>query len=275
MSNTSAHGSHGYIHNSGDSDLMRLNIGGERFAIVPRNTFTSVPKGAASRPHTNAHTIARERSHRGRYSREPSVPNTSAHGSHGYSSSSVGSNSDLMRLNIGGERFAIVPRSHLYANWAPLLVHTLKHTLIQTNTRAHPHSTHRGRYSREPSVSNASAYGGHSHSHRSIVGSNSDLLRLNIGGERFAIVPRSTLTSVPGSNMAAMFSGRHKLRTDNRGRALIDRDARYFDYILDYLRNGNAIPCKLPANEIERRRVLDGRILCVCVCLCVCARVCA
>ena len=36
-------------------------------------------------------------------------------------------------------------------------------------------------------------------------------------------VPRSTLTAVPDSMLGAMFSGRHKLRTDDNGRAFIDR----------------------------------------------------
>ena len=57
----------------------------------------------------------------------------------------------------------------------------------------------------------------------------SDLVNLNIGGERFLTVPRSTLTAVPDSMLAAMFSGRHKVRTDDNGRAYINRSAKYFD----------------------------------------------
>ena len=55
----------------------------------------------------------------------------------------------------------------------------------------------------------------------------SDLVNLNIGGERLMTVPRSTLTRVPDSMLAAMFSGRHKLRTDDNGRAFIDRCGLY------------------------------------------------
>ena len=39
----------------------------------------------------------------------------------------------------------------------------------------------------------------------------SDIVRLNIGGERTVEVPRQTLVSDPDSMLAAMFSGRHKV----------------------------------------------------------------
>ena len=43
----------------------------------------------------------------------------------------------------------------------------------------------------------------------------SDLVQLNIGGERFVTVPRSTLTE-GDSMLTAMFSGRHTLKTDEQ-----------------------------------------------------------
>ena len=88
----------------------------------------------------------------------------------------------------------------------------------------------------------------------------SDLLHLNIGGERFLTVPRSTLTSQPDSMLSAMFSGRHKLRTDDNGRAYINRSGKYFVYILDYLRNGGVPPSNLPAEDAELRRVCEGML---------------
>ena len=88
-----------------------------------------------------------------------------------------------------------------------------------------------------------------------------DMVNLNIGGERFVTVPRSTLTdSAPDSMIAAMFSGRHKLRTDDNGRAYIDRSAKHFDYILDYLRNGGSLPAPSTADQ-ELERVRAGTCL--------------
>ena len=48
----------------------------------------------------------------------------------------------------------------------------------------------------------------------------SDLVQLNIGGERFVTVPRSTLTLFPDSMPGAMFSGRHNVNTDEQVRAV-------------------------------------------------------
>ena len=68
-------------------------------------------------------------------------------------------------------------------------------------------------------------------------------------------MPRSTLTAVPDSMLGAMFSGRHSLRTDDNGRAYLDRSANHFDYILDYFRNGGALPAPPDSNqELERVR---------------------
>ena len=39
--------------------------------------------------------------------------------------------------------------------------------------------------------------------------------------------------------LAAMFSGRHNVSTDEDGRYFIDRDGTHFRYILNYLRDGN------------------------------------
>ena len=48
----------------------------------------------------------------------------------------------------------------------------------------------------------------------------SDLVQLNIGGERLVTVPRSTLAEGGDgdSMLKAMFSGRHKLKTDEQVR---------------------------------------------------------
>ena len=51
---------------------------------------------------------------------------------------------------------------------------------------------------------------------------------------------KSLLTSVPGSALEAMFSGRHELKKVN-GRVFIDRDADVFKMVISYLRNGKRI----------------------------------
>ena len=51
--------------------------------------------------------------------------------------------------------------------------------------------------------------------------------------------------------LAAMFSGRHELDTDSEGRYFIDRDGKYFKYILNFLRDGNQLPSADLALEVR------------------------
>ena len=50
----------------------------------------------------------------------------------------------------------------------------------------------------------------------------SDIISLNIGGNTAVAASRNTLTQCGDSMLAAMFSGRHTLRTDDQGRVFID-----------------------------------------------------
>ena len=60
-------------------------------------------------------------------------------------------------------------------------------------------------------------------------------VKLDVGGHRFS-TSRATLLSVPGSFLAAMFSGSYALEKDeDDGSFFIDRDGRYFHHILNYL----------------------------------------
>ena len=51
-----------------------------------------------------------------------------------------------------------------------------------------------------------------------------DIVSLSIAGQECVSVPRVTLTSAPESMLAAMFSGRHKLKEDAEGKVLVDRN---------------------------------------------------
>jgi hypothetical protein len=48
-----------------------------------------------------------------------------------------------------------------------------------------------------------------------------------------------------------MLSGRHPLQRDPQNRIFIDRQPRYFQYVLDYLRNDCELPANLPADPQE------------------------
>lgn len=52
--------------------------------------------------------------------------------------------------------------------------------------------------------------------------------------------------------LAAMFSGRHAIKRDKENRVFIDRDGKYFAYILEFLRNGSVI---LPKDPTEIRKI--------------------
>jgi len=59
---------------------------------------------------------------------------------------------------------------------------------------------------------------------------------LDVGGENFAST-YETLTKVPDSWLGRMFSGRFELKVNDDGSILIDRDGKFFDYILKFLRS--------------------------------------
>ncbi len=47
-----------------------------------------------------------------------------------------------------------------------------------------------------------------------------------------------TLTVFPHSLLGAMFSGKHSVKKDAQGRIFIDRNGKLFEYVLDFLRDG-------------------------------------
>ena len=64
-----------------------------------------------------------------------------------------------------------------------------------------------------------------------------ELIELDVSGVTQGFkVRRSLLTSVPGSALEAMFSGRHTLKKVNN-KVFIDRNPNIFGHVLDFLRN--------------------------------------
>lgn len=68
----------------------------------------------------------------------------------------------------------------------------------------------------------------------------SDILRLNVGG-KIMVTLRRTLTSIPGSMLASLFSGRwdDSIEKDDDGNFFIDQPFDLFEPMLDYLRNSS------------------------------------
>ena len=63
-----------------------------------------------------------------------------------------------------------------------------------------------------------------------------ELLHLDVGGLYFPKVSKRLLTSIPGSSLEAMFSGRHELSKSD-GKIFVDRDPEIFKSLIRYLRN--------------------------------------
>jgi phenylalanyl-tRNA synthetase alpha subunit len=73
----------------------------------------------------------------------------------------------------------------------------------------------------------------------------SSKILLNVGGHRFETSLQS-LTSVPHTYFASLFSGRFELASDAKGAYFIDRDGKNFHYILNFLRDSGSF--KLSSN---------------------------
>jgi len=62
------------------------------------------------------------------------------------------------------------------------------------------------------------------------------IIKLDVGGHKFT-TSLPTLTSVPDTYLAALFSGRHPLAPNADGAIFIDRNGTHFGHILSYLRD--------------------------------------
>lgn len=84
------------------------------------------------------------------------------------------------------------------------------------------------------------------------IASSDDVIELNIGGQKMTTL-RSTLTIVPNSKLARMFSKDHpgtNLLTDKQGAVFFDYNPVYFNYLLDQLRAIKRMP-KKPGHLIQ------------------------
>jgi len=61
-------------------------------------------------------------------------------------------------------------------------------------------------------------------------------VKLDVGGKLFSTTI-SSLTKYPDSMLGAMFSGRYEIMKNDDDCVFIDRDPKYFRYVLDFLRN--------------------------------------
>ena len=80
-----------------------------------------------------------------------------------------------------------------------------------------------------------------------------NIVYLDVGGYKF-VTSRETLSCVPGSHLEALVSGRHAkpARRSKEGHLFIDRDGKYFQHILNFLRVGGNVVSPLPAVEASR-----------------------
>lgn len=76
-------------------------------------------------------------------------------------------------------------------------------------------------------------------------------IKLNVGGKIF-VTTIQTLTKDPDSMLASMFSGRFDMTPDEDDAFFIDRDPKYFRFILNFLRTG--VPL-LPETSLGRKEL--------------------
>jgi len=67
----------------------------------------------------------------------------------------------------------------------------------------------------------------------------SEVIEISVGNQVF-VTMKTTLCKFEGSTLAALFSGRHPLKTDSNGRFVIDRSPKTFGFVLEFLQYGRA-----------------------------------
>ena len=82
------------------------------------------------------------------------------------------------------------------------------------------------------------------------------IFEINVGGQTTVTTTRTTLTKVPNSALAALFSGRHRIPYFH-GQVFIDRDPEPFCNMISFLRTGKLPGFKTASEEIEFLEELD------------------
>lgn len=77
---------------------------------------------------------------------------------------------------------------------------------------------------------------------------------LNVGGHRFE-TSLQTLTCIPDSSLASMFTGRDSLAPDAEGEHFIDRDGIYFHHILNFLRDRGSFKLSSDVTEGQKDEI--------------------
>jgi BTB/POZ domain len=81
----------------------------------------------------------------------------------------------------------------------------------------------------------------------------SSVVTVNVGGTHFTTTCK-TLMQEPSSKLALIVRGILPSATDDGGHTFIDRDARFFQCILNFLRDGWTL---LPSSPSERRELMQ------------------
>ncbi|KAK6169796.1 hypothetical protein SNE40_020780 [Patella caerulea] len=84
-------------------------------------------------------------------------------------------------------------------------------------------------------------------------------VKLDVGGHVYT-TSMLTLTRDQDSMLAAMFSGRHPIKTEADGTVFIDRDGTHFRYILNFLRDGGLNAEALPRNKQTLRELRNEAV---------------
>jgi hypothetical protein len=77
---------------------------------------------------------------------------------------------------------------------------------------------------------------------------------LDVGGHKFT-TSRLTLTSIPDTYLASLFSGRFELTSDPEGAYFIDRDGRHFHHILNFLRDSESVELSTDLSWGQRKEL--------------------
>jgi len=78
------------------------------------------------------------------------------------------------------------------------------------------------------------------------------IITLNVGGKNFS-TSQATLVKDANSMLGVMFSGRHEITLQEDGSVFIDRDPKFFRYIINFLRDNkiDLTDPKLNINDLE------------------------